>query len=250
MEHNDNDNDNDFGFIILRHVNSKQTDYYWKECYKCIRKLYPTKRIVIIDDNSNYKLVSNFETENCEIIQSEFKGRGELLPYFYYARNPWFPKAVIIHDSVFIKKKVPIEKVENYLPFWHFLHKHMQYHPREKKILMHLEKNKKLLEFHEKKNKWMGIFGVQVMIEHHYIKMIDEKHNLSKLLPVIRNRYDRMCLERVMGCILHNNDKLGYKDKQSWLGYIHKYAPRYYYQDYIRKRFNPKLPMIKIRTGR
>ena len=42
--------DNDFGFIILRHVNSKQTDYYWKECYRCIRKLYPTQKIVIIDD--------------------------------------------------------------------------------------------------------------------------------------------------------------------------------------------------------
>ena len=25
-----------FGFIIVRHVNSKQTDYYWKECYTCI----------------------------------------------------------------------------------------------------------------------------------------------------------------------------------------------------------------------
>ena len=108
------DGKQDFGFIILRHVNSKQTDFYWKESYKCIRKLYPKQKIIIIDDNSNYKLVSKFKTENCEVVQSEYPARGELLPYFYYARNPWFSRAVIIHDSVFIKKKVPIEEIEKY----------------------------------------------------------------------------------------------------------------------------------------
>ena len=39
------------GFIILRHVNSSITNEYWKECYRCIKKNYPTNRILIIDDN-------------------------------------------------------------------------------------------------------------------------------------------------------------------------------------------------------
>lgn len=240
----------DFGFIILRHVNSKKTDYYWKESYKCIRKFYPDAKIIIIDDNSNYKLVSKFKTENCEIVQSEFPARGELLPYYYYARNNWFSRAVILHDSVFIKKKkLPIETFKNYLPFWHFVHKHMQFHPREKEMLMRLDNNEKLVRYHEKKNKWMGIFGAQGMVEHDYIKMIDEKYKLANLLPVTRNRYDRMCFERVIACILHHNDPDS-KDKQSWLGNHHKYAKRYYYPDYIHKKYSPKLPLVKIRTGR
>lgn len=246
----DNAKENDFGFIILRHVNSKQTDYYWKESYKCIRKLYPNQKIIIIDDNSDYKLVSKFKTVNCEVVQSEYKARGELLPYFYYARNRWFSRAVIIHDSVFIKKKLPIMKIKNYLPFWHFVHKHMKFHSREKEMLMQLKNNEKILGFHEKKHKWMGIFGAQVMIEHDYIKMIDEKHDLSRLIPLTKSRYDRMCIERVMACILHKNDDPAYKEKQSWLGNHHRYARRYYYPDYIHSKYNPKLPMVKIRTGR
>ena len=40
------------GFIILRHVNEKEHDNYWKTCYRTIRKFY-NNPILIIDDNSN-----------------------------------------------------------------------------------------------------------------------------------------------------------------------------------------------------
>ena len=45
------------GFIIIRHVNSKISDYYWKECYTCIRKFYDNP-IVIIDDSSNKEFLN------------------------------------------------------------------------------------------------------------------------------------------------------------------------------------------------
>jgi hypothetical protein len=72
----------DFGFIITRHVNSEKTNKYWNNCVKCIKRLYPLKKIIIIDDNSNYNYVkSDFNYNNVEIIQSEYPGRGELFPY-------------------------------------------------------------------------------------------------------------------------------------------------------------------------
>jgi hypothetical protein len=40
------------GFIILRHVNSEESDHYWKSAYESIRKYY-SNPIVIIDDNSS-----------------------------------------------------------------------------------------------------------------------------------------------------------------------------------------------------
>jgi hypothetical protein len=47
------------------------------------------------------------------IINSEYHGRGELLPYYYYLQNKFVDKAVIIHDSVFINKYIHLD-VDDY----------------------------------------------------------------------------------------------------------------------------------------
>ena len=68
-----------YGFIMTRHVNSDKTNNYWNQSIKCIRRFYPNIKIVVIDDNSNYDFVkAQYEYKNVEIIQSEYKGRGEL----------------------------------------------------------------------------------------------------------------------------------------------------------------------------
>ena len=94
------------GFIILRHVNNTHTNQYWIYSYNCIRILYPENDILIIDDNSNYEYITNITLYKTTIINSEFPKRGELLPYYYYLNNKLFDIAVIIHDSVFITKKI------------------------------------------------------------------------------------------------------------------------------------------------
>ena len=43
------------GFIITRHVNNESVNKVWISCVQQIRKSYPTNKIVIIDDNSNYE---------------------------------------------------------------------------------------------------------------------------------------------------------------------------------------------------
>ena len=50
---------NNFGFIITRHVTSKTTNNYWNHSVKLLRTLYPLKKIVIIDDNSNQEFVKS-----------------------------------------------------------------------------------------------------------------------------------------------------------------------------------------------
>ena len=60
-----------YGFIIIRHVNSEETNKYWNECVRCIHKLHSRIKIVIIDDNSNQNFVQNdFNYENVEYVQS------------------------------------------------------------------------------------------------------------------------------------------------------------------------------------
>ena len=54
------------GFIILRHVNSKSTDRYWKRSYDCVRKFYPENEIVIIDSFTK-KSAKASDTHNGDI---------------------------------------------------------------------------------------------------------------------------------------------------------------------------------------
>ena len=111
------------GFIILRHVNSIQTNKYWQECYRCVRNIHPNNKIVIIDDNSNRDFLTDIQLINTIVVESEFKQRGELLPYYYYVHNKWFDNAIIIHDSVFIKADIISKYLEmkvQYKMLWHF----------------------------------------------------------------------------------------------------------------------------------
>ena len=71
-----------FGFIVTRHVNSEKTNLYWNHCIKLLRTHYPLCQIVIIDDNSKQEFINpEHDYKNLTIIQSEYPGRGELLPY-------------------------------------------------------------------------------------------------------------------------------------------------------------------------
>jgi len=111
----------EIGFIILRHVNSELTNKYWSYCYDCIRKYYPENNILIIDDNSKYEYIIQKELYKTTIINSQYHGRGELLPYYYYLNNKLFDIAVIIHDSVFINKYIDFN-VDKYKIIWEFEH--------------------------------------------------------------------------------------------------------------------------------
>ena len=112
------------GFILTRHVNSKLTNKYWIECVKQIRQIYKNNIIMIIDDNSNYDYVNYIKypniLNNCVVIQSQYKARGELLHYYYFYKNKLFDKAFIIHDYVFIKSLININEDEEIKFLWQF----------------------------------------------------------------------------------------------------------------------------------
>ena len=109
------------GFIILRHVDSELTNKYWITCYDKIREFYPENKIILVDDNSDYNYISKDKEAtltNTTIIKSEYKGRGELLPYYYYHKNKLFDIAVVIHDSFFIQKQIDFGTENQFI--WEF----------------------------------------------------------------------------------------------------------------------------------
>ena len=228
------------GFIILRHVNSELTDKYWNHCYDCIRKYYPEHPIMIIDDNSNRNYITERRLYKTTIINSEYPGRGELLPYYYYLHNKLFDSAVIIHDSVFINAPIDMT-VNKYKLIWEFEHHWDQI--IDETTMINLFNDSQLLNFYENKGLWKGCFGGMSIITHDYLTYINNKYDIRKLLDCVLTRYNRCSFERVIACLLQANAK-----KETLLGNIHAYC-RWGVTFNEKGRYS-HLPLIKVWTGR
>lgn len=233
------------GFIILRHVNSEITNKYWIESYSCIRALYPDSMIIIIDDNSNYLYITDIPLENTRIIDSEFKGAGEALPYIYFLRYRYFDTAVIIHDSVFIKKYIDFTEYKNKF-LWSFEHEWDE-DIKELELLKTLDNSTELEEYYKNKSGWKGCFGGMSIISYNLLEIINNKYNLNALIPYIKNRTDRMAFERVISVLISITTDSS--TSISIYGNIHNYIEwDFSYSDYLSSRLDK--PIYKVWTGR
>ena len=228
------------GFIILRHVNNQLTNKYWIESVNSIRKYYPENNILIVDDNSNYNFITDEILYKTIIINSEYPKRGELLPYYYYLHNKLFDVAVIIHDSVFINKKIDFS-VDKYKLLWSFEHEWDQIGDEMRMINMF--NDLELNNFYNNKQLWKGCFGGMSIITHDYLTYINNKYPIYKLLDCVLDRFNRMSFERVIGCLLQKEGK-----KEVLLGDMHTYDDWGITFNQIDKYRH--LPIIKCWTGR
>ena len=239
-----------FGFIILRCVTSETTNKYWQECYKCIRKYYNNK-IIIIDDNSDKDFLNDGDIHltNCYIENSEFHSRGEILPYYYFYKNHYFEKAIIIQDSVFINKYINFNNKDDSIKFiWHFTHD-WDNEEEDKKYFKYLSNSDILKKFYNTKNMWEGCFGCQSIIKYDFLKKIVEKYNMFELLDYIDNREKRMSFERIFGLICNIEDK-ELINNISLFGKIHHYIHwGFTYEKYLNEDID-RYELIKVWTGR
>lgn len=231
-----------YGFIILRHVNSKITNLYWQLSYKSIRYLYPYVKIIIIDDNSDKQFLSSIKLKNAEIVQSEYPGRGELLPYIYYLRHRYFKMAVIIHDSVFLNKRLDIYSVKSYGPLLSF--EHTANNDAEIKKKLAVLNRQDVIDFYDSK-RWRGAFGAMCIITHEALSSFNEHFCLEKFIPIITCREDRMDWERIFACLMYFIRKAS---NVNVYGDISKYC-RFglQFQD---RHLTANLPFTKVWTGR
>jgi hypothetical protein len=255
-----------YGFVLTRHVNTPETNKYWNTSVQCIQKLYPSTKIIIIDDNSNYDLIKpDYEYNNVTIIQSEFIGRGELLPYYYYLQNKWFENAVIIHDSVFFHKRINFEKLTIFqvLPLWHFkpdnentsnLLRIASSLQNNTNIRYMMTRGTDMISTLSFKDEWYGCFGVQTFINHNFLLNIERKYKITNMIHFVKNRPDRCCLERILGCLFYIESTNKKSKIKSLFGNILNVSKKlnYKYADYTRDVEHNKItrPVIKVWTGR
>lgn len=250
-----------FGFIITRHVRDEKTNNYWNICVQRIRKFYPYRKIIIIDDNSvRGKVKASQEYDNIEYIQSEYPGAGELLPFYYFYKHHFFDHAVILHDSVFFQKRIRFESLLRFpvLPLWHF--KYNENLDLCKSITEHLNYTTLINEKLENNpvntlgfkldNKWFGCFGAQCFISRQFLTRIQLKYNLFSLMKIIKTRPMRCALERIIGILFH----LEFRELaalHSLLGNIWNYGKwGYTYEEYTKNHIYKHLPIVKVWTGR
>lgn len=257
----------DYGFIISRHVTNEKTNKYWNQAVRLIRTFYPLKKIVVIDDNSNWNYVKpEHPYRNLEVIRAtEYPGRGELLPYYYFHKHHWFQNAVIIHDSVFFHKRIAFEKYigRKVVPLWHF-HPDKENFVNSLRITSALNPSsthdvKRLLVGNSdinilgiSKAAWRGCFGVQAFINHRFLTQIAQKYGIFQMLHTVKCRLDRCCLERIMGVIFSLEAPELAKDP-SVLGVIFQYIRwGYTFDEYTAdvKKGIALRPVIKTWTGR
>jgi hypothetical protein len=257
-----NSNLEDYGFILTRHVRDELTNQYWNRAIKCIRLFYPEKKIVVIDDNSDKKYVKpTVKLFNVVFIKSEFPGAGELLPYYYLLKHKFFNYALIIHDSVFIHKKINIPVIcSRYkaISLWHFDGDNLL-NDRKYALVATLRNNDALIRRMRHKNdlvipnstdNWLGSFGGQTLISLNFLIKLEKKYKLSNLVKHISNRVDRMCFERIIGLLISSETNY---NKKSLFGNIHFYQKfGYDYQKYIHDFKKGQLPrnVVKVWTGR
>ena len=167
----------DLGFIIVRNISQPVHVEYWKECVRCIRKFY-SEKIIIIDDNSC--IVTNYNEDkelfkNIEIVESEFKGAGEALGYYYVWKHRPFKKFVVMHDSMFIQEKIDFSRFDQNIVFlWHFDTYLGQTREQwdsgssdnNKNFIEHLkpEQINSVKNLYLDKSAWLGCFGVSSFV--------------------------------------------------------------------------------------
>ena len=192
---------NEIGFVILRHVMSKETNMYWQECYDWVRKFYDWP-ILIVDDNSNEEFVDcQLPLSNVTIVKSKFKSRGEILALYYFAKLKPFDKAIIIHDSMFIKAKFQFENFEPNRPLLTFAEHEFDDDQLCESLIKLLDNHEELIKIYRQKHIWKGCFGVMMVVKLDFIDFLNKRYDLfDTLLANIDTRKKREQVERIFGC--------------------------------------------------
>jgi hypothetical protein len=191
--------------------------------------------------------------ENVTLIRSEFPGRGELLPYYYMHKLHLFDKAYILHDSIFIQKKLPHQS-GNFKLLWtagHFCN----IKEEDLFLIEKLSKSNDMEAFYKEESKWKMCFGVMSFVSFEALTNIQNEYNFFNLLNFVISRQHRCSLERVYALCLYHYYQNDEKEKDSMIpqfGDIHKYIG--WGTSYKNIMRNPeiysKLDLIKVWTGR
>lgn len=234
-----------FGFCIVRNVQTETSNEFWKECYRCIRVLY-TDPILIFDTGSKSEFVDTIPLDNATIQVAEKPNKALFGAYQYLLQQKPFEKVVVLHDSAFLKKRIPFDKVNTVKFLWHFQHPYDNV-LFELRLLSHLPDTSTMIQYYDLKEMWKGCFGSMSCITLSILEKLEKKYKFSSLDAGIQCWDDWLAFERIFA-LLCTLEEPGLIEDPSLLGDIHKYnlPIGFSYDLYKQKMYSPKLPLVKV----
>ena len=193
-------NEKSYVFVILRNIQKTSDNDLWLSAYQSIRQYY-TNQIIIIDDNSTLNTF-NGKLVNTEIIQSEYNGAGEILPYYYFLKEKWADTMIFLHDSMVIHRLFTEDELDHeVIMHWHFNEKDKANVKKSVALLSYLTKSTEIEEY-ALNGSWNGVFGGASIIDLTVVEMLEDKYKITNLVNFIRTRKQRQLVERVLGILL------------------------------------------------
>lgn len=274
-------------FVIVRHINSAETNEYWLQCYRALRRFY-TNYILIVDDNSDLQYIHNhgMTLQNCDVIASEFPGRGEILGHYYFYMLRPAARAVVLHDSVFLRRRVDFGDVCGGVRFLWTFRPVLDVETRDavpafvrRSALGQFRANNVTVADVYARGAWTGCFGLMAVIDWLYIHSVCVRwpNLFAVFLADVRTRADRIAAERVFACLCQMHSDSSVQVVSAVFGDIRTYSRwGITYAQYVRatthaactscRRYNDKctdciimrdlhkhiakLPAVKVWTGR
>lgn len=193
-------------FVILRHLRTGSDNDLWISSYNSIRRHY-TNKIIIIDDNSLINTV-NGKLYQTDILQSDYAGAGETLPYYYFLMHRWADRMIFVHDTMFLYRSFRIEEVDTDCRFhWSFVHSDATSTARLQQIIPSLRNHQELMPYINQPESWRACFGVAMVVGIEVVERLEQKYKLfSTMTMMVRNRKDREMAERLVGLVLFHED--------------------------------------------
>ena len=190
-------------FVILRHIGNTRDNNLWTSSYQSIRKFY-NNPIVIIDDNSKINTV-NGKLVDTEIIQSDFSGAGEILPYYYFLKHKWADRMIFLHDSMFLHRRFTESELDGLIRFhWHFSNTEVRDQGKISTYLSMLRNHEGLLDYAKSNHSWKGCFGGTTIIDLEVVEHLEKKYDFFSTLTLsIKSRKDRETFERLLGIVVY-----------------------------------------------
>jgi len=239
--------ESNFVFMIVVHRTSA-FDYITKSV-GYIRKVYPDSIIYVIDDKSPIP-VTKSDIPGVHIITSEFKGAGEVLPYYYFWKQNLGTKMIMFHDSIFVYDKIPLESTVAFKQLFSAQHTWDRGTYSEiVRLLSNMKRSDELLKRYNNNKEWNVVFGVMGICTWDFLNKIEKDFDAMTILSThVSTRKHRMAVERVMGVLASFYVS---ENESSIFGDIHKYGWGLTYQQLINKEKNNKSRRLeKVWSGR
>ena len=129
-----------------------------------------------------------------------------MLPYYYFLKDKFSKKMVVLHDSIKLNEKINFSNLKNFKNFTRiFSFPNGSYNidiKYFKDFCEYIKKGDMVFNYHKNnKHQLIGCFGVCYYIEYDFLEKVQNKYNIINLINFIDSREKRKTLERFLSCV-------------------------------------------------